>query len=175
MMRLMKKYVMIVFAAAIFIVGAGLIAWNRTPTAPVILTPLGTPFTPPPKEESTATTTQVGKIDEHVIIDDTLRSVNFCDTTYQARQVFVDGVDVAPRIAVLLASSSALNQAICANATYGVPPGGTLAITLGPVETSGQNIYFGHFEAFRVDFLTGSISASKSEEGSSTVIGFLKK
>ena len=66
------------------------------------LTPLGTPYVLPPKEASPATTTQSGKIDEHLTINNTLRDVNFCGKTYQVKQVMIDGVDVVQRIAELV-------------------------------------------------------------------------
>jgi hypothetical protein len=70
------------------------------------LTPLGTPYTRPPEGKSSATTTQSGKIDEHLTIDNTFRDVNFCGTTYRVKQVFIDGVDVVQRIAKLVTASN---------------------------------------------------------------------
>lgn len=70
------------------------------------LTPFGTPYERPPEEKSSATTTQSGKIDEYLTIDNTLRNVNFCGTAYQAKQVFIDGVDIVQRIAKRVTASS---------------------------------------------------------------------
>jgi hypothetical protein len=50
---------------------------------------------------SPATTTQVGQIDEHLFIDNTLKDVNFCGKTYRVKQVIIDGVDVVQRVAEL--------------------------------------------------------------------------
>lgn len=69
------------------------------------LTPLGTQYTRPPEEKSSATTTQLGKIDEHLTIDNTLRDVNFCGTIYRAKKVFIDGIDVVQRTAKLVTAS----------------------------------------------------------------------
>lgn len=94
--------------------------WRRTPhelgvlQVPVTgtttdrsnLTPLGTPYTRPPEEKSTATTTQSGKIDEHLTIDNTSRALIFCGVPYQTKQVFIDGVDVIQRVASLVSSSN---------------------------------------------------------------------
>lgn len=65
-------------------------------------TPIGTSYYVPPEEKSLATTTQSGKIDEHITINNTLRDVNFCGKTYKVKQVFIDGVDVVQRIAEIL-------------------------------------------------------------------------
>lgn len=76
----------------------------------------------------TAATTSVivskaNKIDEHLTIDETLREVNFCGTTYRAKQVFIDGVDVVQRIAQLVTTGQLiresdkenLSESICSN------------------------------------------------------------
>lgn len=47
-------------------------------------------------------TTQSGKIDEHLTIDNTLTNVTFCERlTFKSRQIFIDGVDIVQRIAYL--------------------------------------------------------------------------
>jgi hypothetical protein len=48
-----------------------------------------------------ATTTQSGKIDEHLTINNELRDVNFCGKTYKVKQVLIDGVDMVQRVAEL--------------------------------------------------------------------------
>lgn len=63
--------------------------------------PDGTPSVQPPESVSSVTTTQVGQIDEHLFIDNTLKEVNFCGKTYRVKQVMIDGVDVVQRIAEL--------------------------------------------------------------------------
>lgn len=62
-----------------------------------------TTFTPakPLIETTSSNPVQSGKIDEHLTIDNTLREVNFCGKIYKVKQVFIDGVDVAQRIAEL--------------------------------------------------------------------------
>ncbi|MEY3784352.1 MAG: hypothetical protein RLZZ230_674 [Candidatus Parcubacteria bacterium] len=57
---------------------------------------------PEPDEPVASTTTQIGKIDEHLTINPTLREVNFCGNTYKVKQVMIDGVDVVQRIAELM-------------------------------------------------------------------------
>ena len=46
-----------------------------------------------------APTTQSGKIDEYLTINNELRDVNFCGKTYKVKQVMIDGVDVMQRVA----------------------------------------------------------------------------
>lgn len=53
---------------------------------------------PPPVVPPVATFVQV---DEHLSIDETLKEVNFCGTTYKVKQVKIDGVDVVQRVAEL--------------------------------------------------------------------------
>ncbi len=60
------------------------------------------PYIAPEPDESVATTTQTGKIDEHLTINPTLREVNFCGNNYKVKQVMIDGVDVVQRIAEIL-------------------------------------------------------------------------
>ena len=68
------------------------------------LTPDGTPFVRPPAPDTKATTTQVGQIDEHLFIDDTLKNVEFCGKNSRVKQIVINGVDVIQRIAELLRS-----------------------------------------------------------------------
>lgn len=78
-------------------------------------TPDGTPFVRPPEPVSPATTTQVGQIDEHLFIDNTLKDVNFCGKTYHVKQVKIDGVDVVQRIARLINSSGSSSPELVRN------------------------------------------------------------
>lgn len=54
-----------------------------------------------PSTENKTVHTTVSKIDEHLTIDDTLRDIDFCGTTYQIETVFIDGVDIIKKIADL--------------------------------------------------------------------------
>jgi hypothetical protein len=67
------------------------------PFQPEVLTATTADATLPPVYQ--ATTSQAGKIDEHLTIDNTLRDVNFCGNTYKVKQIMIDGVDVIQRIA----------------------------------------------------------------------------
>lgn len=51
-----------------------------------------------------ATTHQSGKIDANLTIDNTLKGISFCGTIFKTRQVIINGVDVAQRIAQLASS-----------------------------------------------------------------------
>ena len=116
----MNKQKIILLTAGVFVISATLILFfsskistqnagrplcNPLTTDCSKVTPLGTTYTPPPKEENLVTNVQSGKIDEHLTIDNTLRDVNFCGKVYQVKQVFIDGVDVVQRIADLVRSN----------------------------------------------------------------------
>src|SRR3989344_967763 len=49
-----------------------------------------------------ASTSQSGKIDSHLTVDNTLIEVTFCGKIYRTRQIFIDGVDVVRRLAALV-------------------------------------------------------------------------
>jgi hypothetical protein len=115
-----KKYLLVTLGL-VLILGIGLVLLSRTvsstpnilrtpisstPATGSNLTPIGTPYTQPPEEKSTATTTQIGKIDEHLTIDNTFRDVNFCGTTYKVKKIIIDGVDAVQRIADLVTASN---------------------------------------------------------------------
>ncbi len=65
-------------------------------------TPDGTPFVRSPEPDIKATTTQVGKIDEYLFVDNALKDVNFCGKFYRVKQVKINGVDVMQRVAEML-------------------------------------------------------------------------
>lgn len=119
-----KKYLLIILVATVVVGSIGLILlWKTassqlnilripirsTTTSGSNLTPLGTPYTQPQEEKRTATTTQSGRIDEYLTIDNTLRDVNFCGTRQIARQIFINGVDVVQRIAELATEIKIIN------------------------------------------------------------------
>jgi hypothetical protein len=67
--------------------------------------------TPPParliRKVVLATTTSQGekrKLDEHLVVDETFKSINFCGDIYLVKQILIDGVDVMQRIAELVTS-----------------------------------------------------------------------
>ncbi len=51
-----------------------------------------------------AATKQSGKIDDHLTVNNTLKSISFCGISHKTRQVIIDGVDVGQRIAQLASS-----------------------------------------------------------------------
>jgi len=59
-----------------------------------------------PSTENKTVHTTVSKIDEHLTINDTLRDIDFCGTTYQIETVFIDGVDIIKKIADLSQDSN---------------------------------------------------------------------
>lgn len=83
----------------------------------------------PPVAASSGNVTQSGKIDEHLTINNSPRDINFCGNTYRVKQVFIDGVDVAQRIAELATtkqivekgSGRELSEAVCWNVIHNVP------------------------------------------------------
>lgn len=150
------------------------------------LTPLRTPYTFIAEEKSFVTTTQSGKIDEYLTINNTLRYVNFCDKTYKVKQVFIDEMDVVQRIAEIITEMNGESNekkqfavAICENIKFRITTG-----NLDELEISGPSIrnndyskYYigiGRFLIFTINYPSLQLEVSKAEEGSSTVIGVLK-
>lgn len=70
-----------------------------------------------------ASTTQSGKIDTYLTVDNTLKNVSFCGKPHRTRQIIVNGVDVAQRIAQLAsndqmgkgASGVSIGKVVCGN------------------------------------------------------------
>lgn len=68
-----------------------------------------------------ASTNQSGKIDARLSVDNTLKGVSFCGTTFKTRQVIINGIDVGQRIAWLasndqmgkLPDGGSLGQGVC--------------------------------------------------------------
>ena len=136
---------------------------NPATTNCIGITPLGTPYTPPPKEESAATTTQSGKIDEHLTIDNTLRDVNFCGKISRVKQVVIDGVDVVQRIAELITKSQIEHEKdVCTRVGNEI---GVSEVMNNP--NLGNGVYevmlvfptgnFQHIGDFQIDTNTGNI------------------
>lgn len=90
---------MILAIVAVALIGAATISWYVLPRGQESLTQYAVPSQGGTTTSSTPST--IEKIDEHLTIDNTLRDVNFCGTTYRAKQVLLDGVDVVQRIAEL--------------------------------------------------------------------------
>lgn len=159
-------------------------------------TPIGTSYYVPPKEESSATTTQSGKIDEHLKIDNTLRDVNFCGKMYKVKQVMIDGVDVVQRIAEIANDKYSKGReqdvlqanAICGNIEFSITRQNNTSQTptlnelkiYGPSiqNTSSEKIIYlfgiGGVLGFNIDYPSFQIKISKAEEGETTIIGTLK-
>jgi len=60
---------------------------------------LSTATTTPQTVVTTPIVSSQIRVDEHLAIDETLRDVSFCGSTYRAKQVLIDGIDVVRRIA----------------------------------------------------------------------------
>jgi hypothetical protein len=132
-----------------------------------------------------ATTTQTGKIDEHLTINNELRDVNFCGKTYKVKQVMIDGVDVVQRIAEITNKFNGGGEqdvlrakSICGNIESGVTSNELKlegpAIRNDKPEIISYSIGIGQFLALTIDYPSLEIKISKAEEGGFTVIGKLK-
>jgi hypothetical protein len=73
---------------------------------------------------------QSGIVDEHLTIDNTLRDIDFCGTTYQVKQIFIDEVDVLQRMSDLLKNSKLspenkvareFSLSFCKNTSFSLP------------------------------------------------------
>lgn len=75
-----------------------------------------------------ASTQQSGKIDAHLTIDNTLKELSFCGTSFKTRQIIINGVDVGQRIAQLASSDQmgkmsngdSIGQAVCNSMPHNV-------------------------------------------------------
>jgi hypothetical protein len=99
---------------------------NLLPEQPITEILLVTPLQEKPK----AKVLQSGKIDEHLTIDNTLRDIDICGTTYQVKQIFIDEVDVLQRISELLQNSELAPEnkvarefslSFCKNTSFSLP------------------------------------------------------
>lgn len=138
-----------------------------------------------------AATKQSGKIDARLRIDNTLKGVSFCGTTFKTRQVVIGDVDVGQRIAQLassdqmgrLPSGDSLGQGICNSMPHYFP------VTKGILEmrdvttfqssdpkSPGENytVVIGT-EAFAINPVTNEIFSISAYDGSTlTSVGKLK-
>lgn len=95
-----RKNTLLLIAGPIVVSSLAVVFWYSSLRHQEV-TPIGAPYTPPPEEKSTATTTQSGKIDEHLTIDNALREVNFCGTTHLVKQIDINDIDVIKRVVYL--------------------------------------------------------------------------
>ena len=101
------------------------------------------PISPATSYTEVASTTQSGKIDEHLTIDNTFINVTFCDKVLKSRQIFIDGVDVVQRIAYL-ATNELTEQKGFANTTFGQAICNSMPYNLytkGVLETADVTIF----------------------------------
>ena len=73
--------------------------------------------------KAVAATGQSGKIDAHLIVDNTYRNVDLCGALYRGKQVVIDGVDVLQRIAELGRAEVAPRKDIGTKICDGIKPG----------------------------------------------------
>ena len=132
-------------------------------------TPDGTPFVRPP-EPVQATTTQAGQIDEHLFIDNTLKDVNFCGKIYQAKQIFIDGVDVVQRIAELATKEPRYGEYICRTA-YELKSSGWLVSNEIGIVTAVNKTDLGT-KVYRIDLIASFSSPTHSLESASHISDF---
>lgn len=125
-------------------------------------------------------TTQSGKIDEHLTINNELRDVNFCGKTYKVKQVMIDGVDVVQRIAEIANKFNGGGEqdilrakSICGNIEFGTSSS-QIDIPDLIVDSTSYSMRMGRFLAFTIKYPSLEIETSKAEEGGSVVIGKLK-
>lgn len=139
-----------------------------------------------------ASTKQSGKIDEHLAVNNTLKSISFCgNLTLKTRQVVINGVDVGQRIAQLASSDQmgklpngdSLGQAICNSMPHNME--GTKGILEMPDVVTSQTsdprapgqeytVILGQ-EAFVVNPVTNEIFSISAYDGSTlTSVGKLK-
>lgn len=138
-----------------------------------------------------ASTSQSGKIDARLTVDNTLKSVSFCGTTFKTRQIIINGVDVGQRIAYLASSDQmgklpegdSLGKGICNSMPHYFP------VTKGILEMrdvttfrtddklspgDNYNVVIGT-EAFAINPVTNEIFSISAYDGSTlTSVGKLK-
>jgi hypothetical protein len=138
-----------------------------------------------------ASTQQSGRIDEHLTVNNDLKGVSFCETSFKTRQIMINGVDVGQRIAQLASSDamgkganeSSIGKGVCNSMPHNV------AMTKGILEMRdvttfqtederavGNNyrVYLGDL-AFAVNATTNEIFLISAYDGSTlTSVGKLK-
>jgi hypothetical protein len=124
----------------------------------------------------------------HLFVDDTLKDVSLCGKIYKTKQIFIDGIDVIPRIAEIIKEmeQGSEEQAKIAKATCGNIEAGNLQTNdadelgvYGPVnrveESSKYYMGIGKFLSFAISIPDLQIEVSKAEEGSSRIFGRLRE
>ncbi len=139
-----------------------------------------------------AETDQSGKIDDHLVVDNTLKNITFCSgLTLRTRQIFIDGVDVGQRIAQLASSDQmgraangdSIGEGVCNSLPHNVAyikgilrmPDVTLFQT-GDPSTPGENyrVSLGSL-VFAINPTSGEIFMVSAYDGSTlTRVGTLK-
>lgn len=161
----MKTQNIIITIVALIILVGGVYVYSLPNTGVVVDTPkqivsdtetsttTSPPYVAPPEvEKPWGDTTQTGKIDEHLTINNTLRDVNFCGNTYKVKQVLVDEVDVVQRIAEIAGKNVTVEEfpqyegteRICRDIQKKYKMGSELVITRtgsGKIE-GGQSVYY---------------------------------
>jgi hypothetical protein len=136
-------------------------------------------------------TRQSGKIDAHLTIDNTLKSVSFCgDLTLKTRQIIINGVDVGQRIAQLASTDQmgkspggeSIGQGVCNSMPHNIDyTKGILEIPDVPVpgtkdsRATGQNylVILGAM-AFSINPVTNEIFNVDAYDGTLVSVGKLK-
>jgi hypothetical protein len=136
-----------------------------------------------------ASTKQSGKIDEYLAVDNTLKIVSFCGTTLRTRQIIINGVDVAQRIAQLASSDhvatvpggESIGQGICNSMphnidyTKGILEIPDVKLTRASSQTqSSQYTVTLYAMSFLIDSATNEIFNIGAYDGSLVLIGKLK-
>lgn len=137
-----------------------------------------------------ASTQQSGKIDQHLTVDNTLKSISFCGTAFKTRQIIINGVDVGQRIAQLASSDQmgkvggeSIGQGMCNSMPHNIDyTKGILEISDVTTGKSTDPQISGNFyyvilgqEAFAINSVTNEIFSVSAYDGSTlTAVGKLK-
>jgi hypothetical protein len=133
---------------------------------------------------------QSGIVDEHVTVDPALGPITICGRDFVARHVYIDGIDIARRIAEILpktydmpADHMTLGEGICSTVGNGWGEyiqykNIELPVYDAKREVNEENhaVYFLVVAQymFRVDVVTGSIYSVGGYDGTLTLLGALK-
>lgn len=157
-----------IFLGIIALIVAGVWYWYTVTAQPAD----GTVVTNTPPSDTIPI--HVPTSDEHLVIDETLRDVNFCGKTYKVKQIKIDGVDVVQRIAELATKdqSNPAKKEVCAllenYRIHGMLKNQVEINTTGVVRTSIDGVDFykvsivpdvnsQHIGDFKVNLSTGDI------------------
>jgi len=143
-----------------------------------------------PETESSGTPFAPEKIDAHLVIDNTLRNVSFCGTSYQVKRITIDGVDVIQRFAEIVSHKAAvqadlLSKGICADFSSFPPSSDSFAVARYDAKWQAINddtvvvparyiVSINRFTNLIVNYPSLQIEISGDTEGGTAIFGNLK-